>query len=189
MPVMPAVCETCTTIFPSGFSITNGRGVFVGSKSGPCPNCGGWGYVPDGDFMFYDNVIQILSAPERTLIQLKRLAKVLERSQKNDDMDVEEIAKAVQEEIPELAPFTSQLKNIDYKFWISILLSTIYFLIPYITSQEDEIKEINYNQVINHVYETNVKVIPPQPVQVEKIGRNEVCYCGSSLKYKHCHGK
>jgi uncharacterized protein YchJ len=22
-----------------------------------------------------------------------------------------------------------------------------------------------------------------------KIGRNDPCYCGSGMKYKHCHGK
>lgn len=30
----------------------------------------------------------------------------------------------------------------------------------------------------------------PQPVKVEKkVGRNELCPCGSGKKYKHCHGK
>jgi preprotein translocase subunit SecA len=28
-----------------------------------------------------------------------------------------------------------------------------------------------------------------QPVRVEKkVGRNELCPCGSGKKYKHCHG-
>lgn len=30
---------------------------------------------------------------------------------------------------------------------------------------------------------------PPQPVTVEKVGRNDPCPCGSGLKYKLCHGK
>ncbi|MBL8293685.1 MAG: SEC-C domain-containing protein [Bryobacterales bacterium] len=29
---------------------------------------------------------------------------------------------------------------------------------------------------------------PPQPIRSEKIGRNEPCPCGSSLKYKRCCG-
>ena len=30
----------------------------------------------------------------------------------------------------------------------------------------------------------------PAPVQVEKkVGRNDLCPCGSGKKYKHCHGK
>jgi preprotein translocase subunit SecA len=27
------------------------------------------------------------------------------------------------------------------------------------------------------------------PVQVARVGRNELCPCGSGKKYKHCHGK
>jgi uncharacterized protein YecA (UPF0149 family) len=27
------------------------------------------------------------------------------------------------------------------------------------------------------------------PVTVDKIGRNDPCYCGSGKKYKKCHGK
>lgn len=30
---------------------------------------------------------------------------------------------------------------------------------------------------------------PPTPVTRTKIGRNQACPCGSSLKYKHCHGR
>jgi preprotein translocase subunit SecA len=28
-----------------------------------------------------------------------------------------------------------------------------------------------------------------EPVKSKKIGRNELCYCGSGKKYKQCHGK
>lgn len=37
----------------------------------------------------------------------------------------------------------------------------------------------------NHSDETAVK----KPVQTNKIGRNDLCHCGSGKKYKHCHGK
>lgn len=30
---------------------------------------------------------------------------------------------------------------------------------------------------------------PPEPVTVEKVGRNDPCPCGSGKKYKQCHGK
>ncbi|MGL5973477.1 MAG: preprotein translocase subunit SecA [Oscillospiraceae bacterium] len=35
----------------------------------------------------------------------------------------------------------------------------------------------------------NTKKISKQPIQVYKIGRNELCKCGSGLKYKKCCGK
>ena len=28
-----------------------------------------------------------------------------------------------------------------------------------------------------------------QPIRVEKVGRNDLCPCGSGKKYKNCHGK
>ncbi len=35
---------------------------------------------------------------------------------------------------------------------------------------------------------TTNRTAPPEPVSVEKIGRNEPCPCGSGKKYKRCHG-
>jgi preprotein translocase subunit SecA len=29
----------------------------------------------------------------------------------------------------------------------------------------------------------------PPPVPVAKLGRNEVCWCGSGKKFKYCHGR
>jgi hypothetical protein len=37
---------------------------------------------------------------------------------------------------------------------------------------------------------TNQQPQAPKPVRVEKtLGRNDLCYCGSGKKYKHCHMK
>jgi preprotein translocase subunit SecA len=36
---------------------------------------------------------------------------------------------------------------------------------------------------------TNLSSEPPKPVKAgEKVGRNDVCPCGSGKKYKKCHG-
>lgn len=184
---MPAVCDNCTTIFPSGLEIQQGRAFFIDNKSGPCPYCGGWGHIPDGEFEFFDNIIQVLNAPNRTLSELRSLAKLLEQIKRTPGLKPEEAAKEIEKEIPELQNFISQFQNIDYKFWISILLSTIYFLIPYLSN--DEIKqEVEPEKIIDHIYHSNVKVTPLTPIVVNKIGRNEPCPCDSGIKYKRCHG-
>ena len=36
---------------------------------------------------------------------------------------------------------------------------------------------------------TDGSMVKPKPITVQKIGRNEPCPCGSSLKYKKCCGK
>jgi preprotein translocase subunit SecA len=35
----------------------------------------------------------------------------------------------------------------------------------------------------------SVELNPSDPTSWGKVGRNEVCPCGSGKKYKHCHGR
>jgi hypothetical protein len=67
--MVPAICDTCGTVFPSGFVIGQGaRNItMVGNKSGPCPTCGGMGSIPDGLYDFVGETLSIAStwSPER----------------------------------------------------------------------------------------------------------------------------
>ena len=64
---------------------------------------------------------------------------------------------------------------------------------------DDPIKRAERQKTDYSKYETSRRndLVPntqekqkPQPVKVEKkVGRNELCPCGSGKKYKHCHGK
>lgn len=188
MLIMPAICDNCNTIFPSGFPVSNGMTAFIGCTSGPCPKCKGMGHVPDGEYSAIDNIIKILKAPERSLRELKSLAELLENEKRNNRRTPEELAKQVGETIPELSHFATYLANADYKFWFSILLSTIYFIIPFLTNDNEEPPEIEYNTIINHIYESNSPQVINIPTRTDKIGRNNPCTCGSGLKYKRCHG-
>jgi hypothetical protein len=65
MPNLPAICDDCGTMFPSGFVMENCTNISLsGNKSGPCPSCGGMGSIPDGVFNVLGNVIEILDAPK-----------------------------------------------------------------------------------------------------------------------------
>jgi hypothetical protein len=49
MPVLPAICDQCSTLFNSGFMAENSRNITIEDfTTGPCPHCGGMGHVPDG---------------------------------------------------------------------------------------------------------------------------------------------
>lgn len=189
MLIMPAICENCNAIFPSGFPVGGGMTAFIGCTSGPCPRCNSMGHVPDGEYSAIDNIIKILSAPERSLRELKVLAELLENEQRNKRRTPEELASEVGQTIPELSPFAQQLANADYKFWFSILLSTIYFIIPLLANENEETPVVEYSTVINHIYQENSPEILATPVTANKIGRNDPCPCGNGLKYKRCHGK
>ena len=60
------------------------------------------GSIPDGVFDFVDNAIYVLSAPDITIDRLRKLTTVLRNTQR-EQMDSEEIAKRIQDEVPELS--------------------------------------------------------------------------------------
>jgi hypothetical protein len=81
----PAICDNCDTVFPSGFAF--GPGVanirMTGGKSGPCPNCGGMGSVPDGVYDTLGDTLNVVStwSPAR----INRVIKSLEQAQRAPD--------------------------------------------------------------------------------------------------------
>jgi hypothetical protein len=102
--IAPAVCDNCRTVFPSGFAF--GPGVanvqMTGNKSGPCPNCGGMGSVPDGVYNTLDDTLNIVStwSPER----IAHLIASLEQAQTApDQLTATQSALAEEPEIWEIA--------------------------------------------------------------------------------------
>jgi hypothetical protein len=111
MPAVPAFCDTCGTVFNSGFFVENSREVsFAGNRSGPCPKCGGMGHVPDGVFNFIGNTIEILSAPERTHAELMRLAEILRQAKERSETK-EQVAERIEKEVPGLAKLAGLLPS------------------------------------------------------------------------------
>src|SRR5712691_4196594 len=97
---VPAFCDTCGTVFNSGIVVENATNItFVGNSAGPCPVCGGMGHIPDGVFNFVGNTIQILSAPQRTVNELSRLAQIIREAREKKETP-EEVAKKIREELP-----------------------------------------------------------------------------------------
>jgi len=83
--IAPAVCDNCGTVFPSGFAFGPGTSNIrmTGNKSGPCPNCGGVGSVPDGVYDTLDDTLNIVStwSPDR----ITRLIESLEQARNAPD--------------------------------------------------------------------------------------------------------
>lgn len=100
MPAVPAFCDTCGTVFNSGFFIENPTNVsFSRNRSGPCPNCSGIDHVPDGVFNFIGNTIEILSAPERTVSELLGLAALIQEARAKGE-NREQVAARIEKELP-----------------------------------------------------------------------------------------
>ncbi len=190
---VPAICDNCDSIFPSLFNFYNSNNIsFTGCQAGPCPNCGGTGHIPDGIYNFIGNTIELLSGPQRSVIELKKLASILERA-RNSNTDFQSISKEIDKEIPEL----SSIKNFfpkpktfaDLCGFITVLLTIISIIMSQVQSGDSS--KIEINTVINNIYyqtsEAQGSHSSIHKVKTEKkIGRNELCTCGSRKKFKKC---
>ena len=192
---VPAVCDTCGMIFPSGFKAANATNItFSGCGSGPCPSCGGNGHIPDGVYNFIGNTIQLLSGPARMISELERLAVAL-RKLRGEGASIQQVAQKISEEVPALSSLSDVLpktRNELYAF-IAIILTIITIILGQLKSGNQQ--NIQINQIINNVYQNQTKpeklyqnqAINPgklESVKKYKIGRNERCPCGSGKKYK-----
>jgi len=188
MPNIPAFCDTCGAVFNSGFVAENSTNIsFSGCGAGPCPNCGGMGHIPDGVFNFIGNTIEILSAPERTIAELTRLAQILREAKAKADTR-EQVVSRIEKELPSLSGLGKLLpenKSELYGF-LAVVLAAVQLFSQ--TPPAQKSTTINVTQVIQQVIAepSGAKAAPVKPKK--KVGRNEPCPCGSGAKYKRCCG-
>lgn len=191
MPMIQAFCDICGTMFPSGIFVENSTISLSGNRAGPCPKCGGMGHIPDGIFQIIGNTIEVLSAPQRTLQELKRFAEVINEAQKKE-YSSEEFIEKVKENIPEFSSITDLIpKNrAELYAFIALLLTIIQILMQSPEKPSQNItNNINIRQVIEQAYrETSCDVKKKNISKVKKVGRNDICPCGSEKKYKKCCG-
>lgn len=187
MPAIPAFCDTCGTVFNSGFFAENSSNIsFTDCQSGPCPSCGGIGHIPDGVFNFIGNTIEILSAPERTISELMRFAQILrEAKAKSETRD--QVVDRVEKEIPSLSKLANLLP--ENRSELYGFLAVILAAVQLFTQQPSTTKSttINVTQVVQQVVTEQPSTVKV-PTKSKKVGRNEACPCGSGQKYKRCCG-
>lgn len=187
--MIPAVCETCPTIFASGFMVENSTDItFSGFKSGSCPNCGGIGRIPDGTYNVFGDVLELLSGPSQTVEDLKRLSEILERARAQQALP-EEVLAEIEDNDPKLKTISDLFPKTRNEFYMVVGLVIAAIALMTGSGSKKSHTEIMYNNVINHIYEKQRSAEPGKPSGTKKIGRNEPCPCKSGKKYKHCHGK
>ena len=78
VPQIPAVCPNCGQKFPSGIALEGPSQVQIQNVgSGPCPNCGSMGRIPDGMHAVIDGVLRFVQAEGRTSEELEAMAEAL----------------------------------------------------------------------------------------------------------------
>lgn len=158
MPMMPAICETCGTMFPSGIVIENSYNItFSGNRAGPCPQCGGMGAIPDGVYDFIGDTIKVLAGSHRSVEDLRRLRTIV-RDARRDHRPITEVTQAIKDEDPELGSVIERLvlpRNAgEFYAFLAFLVATITLILtmrqqPAATTNVD----IDINQHIDKVVE------------------------------------
>ncbi|MFC1502977.1 SEC-C metal-binding domain-containing protein [Pseudomonadota bacterium] len=193
MPVIPAFCDDCGTAFSSGIFMENCTNVSLGgNKSGPCPNCGGMGSVPDGVFNVIGNVIDIIDAPRKTVEQLSRYVKVLHEA-RAQNLSREDVKSKIDKDIPELSGISSYLPKTRTELYAFLAL-----LISLFTVLKEDPKPQDINIMINNTVEQmmiqqqkelSVATEKQSKFEFERPSRNALCTCGSGSQYKNCCGE
>jgi hypothetical protein len=135
---LPAICDTCGSSFNSGIAAAPGvRGlVLAGNKSGPCPNCGGLGSIPDGTYDIVKAAVgTVIVRAELSPEYLRGLASRL-NALRRSHASIEEVRRALDNEpeavrgLLDLLPVTRQdyLVGLGLIVMVLTLLATIYGL-------------------------------------------------------------
>jgi hypothetical protein len=141
-------------------------------------------HIPDGIYHAVGDVLEVLSAPERTVQELTRLAEILRVAQKSPE-SASVVEKKIESELPALSSLTRLLpkSTSDRLALIGIIIAALGLL------KECAPQTVTVQQVIENTYIT-VNMRAPAPTTrhktKNKTGRNERCPCGSGKKYKHC---
>jgi rubredoxin len=204
MKQVPARCGYCGYLFPSGYGFDPGDTGIEASMKGwenapvstPCPMCGRRrGRVLTGEYEFAKDAMKLLSGPESTVKDLERLAAFL-RDAQGSNTSADEIQERANKEAPEVSALVHRLlasrpARMKLAAWLSLLASIIIPLVlAYLSGNAEKSKpsQVFYN---NYGYQYNTTIQAPAPSDgptVGKVGRNDLCPCGSGKKFKKCHG-
>ena len=201
MARIPAICEKCHTVFPTGFNLVNGASniAFKNCGGGPCPKCGGDGRILDGVYNAIGNAIEAFIG-QQDINDLKQLLELLVLA-KNEEWSREKVVTNITKSTPTLTKIADWLpkSRTDLYAFIVIIIMIINTLIASRKSNFTKDELVQHTEVtINNYYKNNnenksmtkpILPIKDIPINKERVGRNDPCPCGSSKKYKKCCGR
>jgi len=187
---LPIFCKSCGAIFPSGIVVESLTDKIDGI-SGSCSLCGEFGEVPSGIYNFIGHTIEHLVRPDMTIDELNKLSVILYNYQ-DKESGIDEIRQKIAQEVPELtslADLVPKTRQNVYQFiQIILFIITIIITLTLEGRQEPITAETIVTQLYKHLTPTTDS---PNDMKAKnfKVGRNELCTCGSGKKYKKCCGQ
>lgn len=147
-PKMPAICDNCQKVFATIIEMKpGGNASFIGNTAGPCPKCGGIGYIPDSTYSGGDEFINLIFAPSSTIQTLRRLGLLLQDARDNN-LGKEEVAQAIEQELPEYSRIAQVFRTTNlFVPFMTIVIMFIFGILQLMNdgSGDTYINEVNIN--------------------------------------------
>jgi len=155
MPFLPAVCDGCYSLFSSEVYAKSYDIDTYGYEAEPCPNCGNRGHVRSGLYQFVQHTLSILTAQERTMIELTSLHDVMQLSVDGKLMQ-EHFEMIIIYDLPSFSDVLLLLPEEEkgYKLCLSLLIQMTAALIDLSSQKNNGTK--SYDSVIK--LDQNIKV-------------------------------
>lgn len=162
MSSLPAICDRCNAVFPSAFGGGNGATMVMrGCRSGPCPECGGMGSIPDGAYSLEEALVRFLSGPQSSYEKLAHVAETI-REMRSRGATEEEILQEVSKTSPALAWFGGFFGKPAAHLYFGTLVSVVTLLQS--CNQEAEIQDAVRKGVIEGMRQhSELQTAPSNP--------------------------
>lgn len=191
MPMIPAICERCGSVFSSGIYAENVINLtFTDGNAGDCPRCGGLLRIKGGTFNVIHGVIEQIKESKYTRDELLELSSTLNKIKKETDSP-EKMEKIIGNSNPkfssvlELLPQNREEKRSDIKFVLTILIPTLLTILGMLISSSSNSPvnyNVNFDQVIFNNYENTEYLNSKSNKQVDRKPRGENISSASGAK-------
>lgn len=193
---------SCGTVFVMNNIIGgSGKVTLHIENAGPCPKCGGYGKIPDGEYEMGSSIAKLINGPKESFENLNKIYQLLDSFKiKIDENKKEEIIEKIEELSPKIADLIRKAPSTSLFGWLNFAMAIISFYIMIVDrlDKDETSKENNTQEMfIEYLMKENQKIkcekdsleLNFNRTRQKKIGRNEKCICGSDKKYKKCCGK
>lgn len=120
---LPAICPRCNIMFPSPISLVGVRMV-ISHVAVPCPQCGGYASLIDGEYEVTTNAIKILTAAALPSNVLFAFAQLLQKTNEQHS-SIDELQQAAQQISPQLGKVVEVIKHSNLKAAVILILLVI----------------------------------------------------------------
>jgi hypothetical protein len=177
-------------VFPSGIVVANPGDEFASAEQEfACPVCRQTGHVHAEVFGFLGQVIELLSAPERTHAELTRLAEILtEATQQRQS--AEAMVARFEDELPELSGVAALIVAAPSRLYSYASMAVAVSVLIWQAKSGTATSELTVEYALNQIYREMNRSAESLGFHLKpQARRNEPCPCGSGKKFKHCCGR